>query len=249
MLDKLCHTVPEGSLPGEDDGMRARNMLGALRDMCRVSDTFERLVHTAQIADATIDDGDHGLQLSLCREHAMNAGIQGTGLAHGPADAFENRLGDVMAIGTVLHVDVQREPTASDKSLKEFLDELRREAGADARAWEGSMINQIRPGADVEGDRHQRLIHRHHRMAKALDAFLRPQGPVKRFSKADTHVLDRVVEIDIEIATGVEVEVKKPIARERSEHMVEERNASVNVADPASFKRERDLDACFLGRA
>jgi hypothetical protein len=65
MLTKLCHTVPEGSLPGEHNGVRARDVLGALRDVCCVSNTPERFVHTAQIANATIDDGDHGLQLSL----------------------------------------------------------------------------------------------------------------------------------------------------------------------------------------
>jgi hypothetical protein len=36
----------------------------------------------------------------------MNARIQGTSLAHRPANTFEYRLGDVMAIGAVLHVDV-----------------------------------------------------------------------------------------------------------------------------------------------
>ena len=249
MLTKLCHTVPEGSLPRQHDGVRARDVLGALRDVCRVSDTFERLVHTAQIANATIHDGDHRLQLSLRREHAMDTRIQGTGLAHRPADTFENRLGDVMAIGAVLQVDVQGEPAATDQSLEEFLYEFRRKAGADTWAWEGGMIDQIRPGADVERDRHQRLIHRHHRMAKALDAFLRPQGPIKGFSKTDAHVFDGVMVIDIEITTGVEVEVKKPIACERGEHMVEERNAGVDVADPTALKRECDLDICFLGRA
>ena len=65
MLTKLCHTVPEGSLPGEHDGVCACDVLGALRDVCCVSNALERFVHTAQIANATIDDGDHGLQLSL----------------------------------------------------------------------------------------------------------------------------------------------------------------------------------------
>ena len=106
MLTKLCHTVPEGSLPGEHDGMRACDVLGALRDMCRVSDTFERLVHTAQIANAAVDDGDHGLQLSLRREHAMNTRIHGTGPAHCPADTFKDCLSDMMAIGAILHVNV-----------------------------------------------------------------------------------------------------------------------------------------------
>jgi hypothetical protein len=63
-------------------------------------------VHTAQIADATVDDGDHRLQLSLRREHAMNAWIQGTGLTHRPADTFEDGLGDVMAIGAILQINV-----------------------------------------------------------------------------------------------------------------------------------------------
>src|ERR671925_169966 len=65
---KLCHTVPEGPLSWEDDGVRAGNVPGVLRDVCRVSDTFERLVHTAEVTDATIDDSDHGLQRSLRRE-------------------------------------------------------------------------------------------------------------------------------------------------------------------------------------
>jgi hypothetical protein len=121
MLTKLRHTVPEGSLPRQHDGVPARDVLGALRDVGRVSDTFERLVHTAQIADATIHDGNHRLQLSLRREHAMDTRIQSTGLAHRPADTFENRLGDVMAIGAVLQVDVQGEPAATDQSLEEFL--------------------------------------------------------------------------------------------------------------------------------
>src|SRR4030095_15339358 len=98
----------------------------------------------------------------------MNARIQGTGLAHRSPDSFENRLGDVMAIGAVLQIDVQGEPATSDKSLEKFLHKLRRKAVADARAWEDGMIDQIRPGGDIKADRDKRLIHRHHRMAEAL---------------------------------------------------------------------------------
>jgi len=106
MFTKLCHTVLESPLPGQDDGVRAHDVLRILRDVCRVADAFERLVHTTQIADATVHDGNHWLQRSLRREHALDPRIQGTSLAHRPTDTFEDGLGDMMAIGAVLHVDV-----------------------------------------------------------------------------------------------------------------------------------------------
>src|SRR5262245_21202687 len=54
MFTKLRHTIPEGSLAGKHDGVGACDVLGALRDMCGVSDTLECLVHAAQIADAAV---------------------------------------------------------------------------------------------------------------------------------------------------------------------------------------------------
>jgi hypothetical protein len=65
MLPKLRHAIAEGPLPRQNEGLRARDILGMLGDLCRVSDTLERLMHTAQITDATVHDGDHGLQFPL----------------------------------------------------------------------------------------------------------------------------------------------------------------------------------------
>jgi hypothetical protein len=86
-------------------------------------------------------------------------------------------------------------------------------------------------------------------MAKALNAFFGPQGLIKRLSKADPDILNRVMVIDVEIATGVQTEVKKSIAHQRRQHVVEEWNPRGNVAHAAALEGQVDLDVRFFRRA
>ena len=64
---------------------------------------------------------------------------------------------------------------------------------------------------------------------KAGDAKLVAHGFGKCLAEHDAHVFDRVVRVDLKIALRFHGEVEQTVARERIEHVVEERDARVDI--------------------
>lgn len=68
--------------------------------------------------------------------------------------------------------------------------------------------------------------------------------------RARAHVFDRVVRVDLEIALRFHGEVEQTVARERIEHMVEERDARVDIslARAVDLKCEPRISVSFVVR-
>ena len=81
---------------------------------------------------------------------------------------------------------------------------------------------------------------------KAGDAKLVAHGFGKRLAEHDANVFDGVVCVDLEISLRLHGEVEQSMARERIEHVIEERDARVDIGLARAVDLEREQDVGFF---
>jgi hypothetical protein len=79
------------------------------------------------------------------------------------------------------------------------------------------------------------------------DAALLAERLGKRLAKHDAAVLDRMVEINVEVALGAEFDIDQGVARQLLEHVVEKADAGRNVVGSGPVEVEARRDPRFLG--
>ncbi len=83
----------------------------------------------------------------------------------------------------------------------------------------------------------------------ATNAFLVTQGQNKNLPQCNTTVLDSVMRVHIKITSASELEVDHRMLCKQSEHVVKERNASINGCLPRTIQFELDGDTGLFGLA
>ena len=105
----------------------------------------------------------------------------------------------------------------------------------------------MRPAAQVDRRDGQRLVHRHHEVAGAIDAALVADGRQHRFAERDAGVFDGVMLIDVEIAGGLDLEIEAAVPRHQVQHVIEKADAGAVLVLALAVERQRDLDLRFGG--
>ena len=169
------------------------------------------------------------------------------GVAERAGRGFEEGLGAVVVVPAVEHGEVEVHPGVLGEAIKEVPHHLRREV-ADGGAVEGGVEHEVEPAGEVDGAAGQRLVHRHERVAVAVDVGLVAERFGERLPERDAHVLDGVVVVHVQVALAADGEAEAAVAREEVEHVVEEADAR-GVVVVAAVEREVDRDAGFGGGA
>ena len=131
-------------------------------------------------------------------------------------------------------------PDGAGERLEGVLHVLERES-AHALTSEGEVDDGVRPPADVDDGRRDRLVHRHRGVTEPPDPGPIPERLGKRGPQGQGHVLDRVMVVDVDIARRVDLEVEQRVMGERPEQVVEEANAGVDLALPAPSRESTTL--------
>ena len=105
-----------------------------------------------------------------------------------------------------------------------MLDHLGREL-ADAIGPEGQVDDRVGPAREVQCALGERFVHGHARSSEAGDA-----GPIAErvgdgATERQRHVLDGVVVVDLEVASGVDLDVDERVMRQRGQQVVVEAHA------------------------
>src|SRR4029077_13768010 len=79
------------------------------------------------------------------------------------------------------------------------------------------------------------------------DALLVAHRLAERLPEADAHVLDREVEVDVQVALGVHREIHQRVLGPRLQHVVEERDAGVDLGGPRPVQVQVQDDLGLLG--
>ena len=134
----------------------------------------ERLAHRRQVAGLVVDERNHSSPLVLGSMRASRLSFaQATRSAR--ANALNTASILMMARSAVQHLDVDVRARADREALEEVVDQLGLQI-ADARDADLQVDDGMRPAAEIDGRDGQRLVHRHHEVAGAIDAAPRRRG-------------------------------------------------------------------------
>ena len=177
---------------------------------------------------------------------ALDAGVELAGLVHGAGEAFENGLGHVVGVAAVEDFGVEIAAGVDGEGAQEFLDELEGEQtyGRDVRR--GAVL-EVRAAGEIDDDAGQSFIHGEVSVAVAADAALIAESPGKGLAEDDPGILDGVVEVDLNVAVGIHLQIDQPMAGEEDEHVVEERDLRADAALAGAIDGEIEPDFGFAG--
>ena len=111
------------------------------------------------------------------------------------------------------------------------------------------LVDEERPARQVERDLHERFVERHERVGEPAHAGLVAERLLERGAEHDADVFDRVVQVDLEVAVGLDREVEPGVLAELFEHVVEERDAGRRRRVAGAVDVEREVDRRLLGLA
>ena len=124
-----------------------------------------------------------------------------------------------------------------DQALEEFIDEVDvKLADHCSREWHVEFESGT-PG-EVDHDTRQSLVQRHIAVAVTGQSLLVAPGPGQRLADGDANILDRVMGVDVQITSRLNVEVDQAMPRDLVEHVVEEGHAGGEIALAAAIEIE-----------
>src|SRR6266511_2471444 len=179
-------------------------------------------------------------------EDAGDARVEARRLGQRPSHGLEHGLRDVMQVLPVVHVDVQRDLGVEGERAEEVLEQVEIQV-PDPRPPERHVEDEIGPSGDVHGGVEQRLVHGQERGAVADDARLVARRLAEGFAQTDADVLDRVVEIHLVVTAGVHCQVHQSVLGPGLEHVVEERDARLDLRGAGAVEAELEHDLRLLG--
>jgi len=153
-----------------------------------------------------------------------------------------------VAVGAVMQDAVQIHECIGRNCRPEFLDQFTVKA-ANLFSWEGDFPHERHTTAEVDRGGYKCLFHGEREVAVAVDAAFVTQSLLQTASKADAHILDRVMLIDMQVAAGLDGQVEQAVSGEQGEHVIEEADARVNLRLACSIQRELQGDLSFRGAA
>src|SRR6185312_7442919 len=124
-----------------------------------------------------------------------------------------------MAGSSVQHLKMNVRTSATSKAFEEIGNEFGLKIANEARPHL-SIYHSSGTAAEVDCCQSQGLIHWHDKVAGAHDpAFVR-QCFLKRLAQCDTNIFHGMVLVNIQVATGLNFQVKCSVAREQLQHMI-----------------------------
>src|SRR5712691_5997805 len=156
----------------------------------------------------------------LRRQHVADARVEPRRFRQRPSHRLEDGLGDVMQVLAVVHRHVQRELRVERDGAEEVLEQVQVEV-RDPRPPERHIEDQVRPTRVA------------HRLLECL-------------AQADADVLDRVVQVHVQVALGIHGKVHQAVLGPGLQHVVEEGDASLHLGRPAAVQVELQHDLRLL---
>lgn len=192
----------------------------------------------------------HGLQRSLGGRHAGLAGVLGGGGADGAGDGFEFGFGDVVGVAAVVADEVEVDAGVVGQCFEEVLVDDCRVVSADDGGEDVvgfAAHDEVGAAGQVDDGFAERFIHGHGGGAEAGYAAFVAECIVDGLAEDDGGVFDGVVAVDLGVAGGVDADIDERVVGECLEHVIEEGDASLDVALAGAVEVYFDGDGRFLG--
>jgi len=154
----------------------------------------------------------------------------------------------MMIVVTVGQIDMQVHPGFEGKGPEKLLGQGRVESTRGAEDLR-HIVHQKRAIRKVHGHLRQGVIHGGDRVAIAADPLAVSQGLIERIPKNDSHVFHGVVEIHLEVAFSLHLQIEKPVHAEKSQHMVEKGDPRGDFGGSRAVQVDTDLNPRLLGHS
>src|SRR5882762_3304952 len=227
--------APKAPTPGSTTRRAAATTPASSVTTTLVPCRLNALVIDARLATPEFTITTSGIESTLGGRHVVEAGA-GHRLLQGEGGRLECRLGSVVIVFPLQHVDVQREACRGRKRAEDVRDVFAREAERHVR---------VRPSRQIDYRARQRLVERGVGPPEPVHAPPLAQRSVQRLAQRQGTVLGGVVVVDMEIALAGERDIEPGVTRQRFEQMVEEAQACLHVGFPRALEGERDGDRRF----
>jgi hypothetical protein len=89
------------------------------------------------------------------------------------------------------------------------------------------------------------FVHRDTKKAVAPDACLAAQGPGKGLAQSNSDIFVGVVNIHVQISSGVNLQVKEPVLGQKREHMIQKRHPGSHPRRTLAVNSQSNLDIRF----
>src|SRR3984885_9007956 len=176
--------------------------------------------------------------------------IVGRGGPQCAGHGLELGLDDVVRVPAVQHVHVQADAGREREGFPDVPGERGVVAGADHRGHAVRLlVDHVGPAGQVDGGADQGLVERDERVAEPLDARLVAKRLLQRLAECDRRVLNRVVGVDLGVALGADGEAEAAVLAELVEHVVEERDAGLDLDRARAVEVDLDQQLRLLGLA
>lgn len=134
-----------------------------------------------------------------------------------------------MRISTILDGDMKIAERVECEGSQEFFDESEIELIADVGNSFRPTILKKRAPTQIQCNPNEGFIHGEEPGSVAEDSTFFPQGIGKGASESDSGILNRVVEVNFDISFRFDFEIESTVLGEEIQHVVEERNACVDL--------------------
>ena len=191
-----------------------------------------------------------------------------TGNIHGFGKSLEKSLDDVMRLIAVKEFDVEIATRLIRKGLEKFPRESETKSSGrvliffrEGKSFVSGIVesapNQVWPAAEINDATREAFVHRNvgfageriFRMkarAVAADSFFVAQRLCKRLAQRNAAIFDGVMRVHFQITDGFESQINDSVFREQCQHVIEERDSSLDGRLARAVNVEADFDARLL---
>src|SRR4051812_10281709 len=146
--------------------------------------------------------------------HAFNARVELYSMIERLRQSLEDRLCHVVHVASVEHLDMQIHPGVIGKGAQEFLNQREREITIDRREILGSPVAEKRTATDIHYDADERFVHGHIGVPVAANSTLVSESPGECLAERNASVLDRMMEIHLDVAVRLNLQITQAMPRE-----------------------------------
>jgi|TARA_B100000678_G_C17965631_1_gene404976 hypothetical protein len=136
------------------------------------------------------------------------------------------------------------------RTLGESFEEILKQFGlkvTDQSKAELEVHHRMRPSTQVDCCYPEGFIHRHHKVARTIDPATGADRLRHRLAECDSHVLYRVVLVDVEITHRINLQIKSTMPGRQLKHVVKESDTRANGVPTLSFEAEANSYLRFRG--
>src|SRR5262245_59202649 len=151
----------------------------------------------------------------------------------------------MVRVPAVCQIHVQIESAMGDEGLEEVFEEPEIE-GFDLSIWHRHVVDEVGPAAEINCNLRQCFVERNRSKSKSLDPCLFAQGLMQGLAHDDANILHCMVFVDIDVALGLNRQIKETMFGQEFKHVVEEANPCVDLSLPTAIQRPFNTDIGFL---